>query len=53
MNTLGQIVHQVYQGALDGEGTFRLQTGDMQPGIYLLRVQAGDQVKTQTILLAR
>jgi len=52
-NALGQLVTTLFEGALEGEGIFHWKTVNMQPGVYFLRVQAGDQVQTKAVLLAR
>ncbi|MBK8557840.1 MAG: T9SS type A sorting domain-containing protein [Lewinellaceae bacterium] len=58
-NSLGQLVRDQKVDQPERSGTdnedyyFRMQTSGLQQGMYFLRVQAGHEIKTQTLILTR
>jgi len=53
INTLGQTVAQLYNGAIDGEMAFQWRPYQVAAGVYFLRVSTEGKVLTQTIVLNR
>jgi len=53
INTLGQTVAQLYNGAIDGEMAFQWRPYQVAAGVYFLRVSTEGKVLTQTIMLNR
>ena len=53
LNALGQEVTQLNQGNLVAPGHYQWQAGKAQPGLYFVKVTAGDLVQTKSVVLAR
>jgi hypothetical protein len=53
LNTLGQTVANLHNGLIDGDATYQWRPSQATPGIYFLRVIAGEEVTTKTIVLER
>ncbi len=53
LNTLGQTVATLYNGAMEGDMTFHWRPSQAAAGVYFLRVTAAGKILTQTIVLER
>lgn len=53
LNTLGQTVANLYNGAIDGDMVFHWRPTEAASGVYFLRVSADQTLLTQTIVLER
>ncbi len=53
LNTLGQEVARLNEGQTNGQGRYEWQAGNIQPGMYFVRVQAGQLVQTKPVILVR
>ncbi len=53
LNTLGQEVVTLHEGQATAQGRYEWQAGKAQPGLYFVRVQAGNLVQTKPVVLAR
>ena len=53
LNTLGQTIANLHNGLIEGDATYQWRPSQATPGIYFLRVIAGEEVMTKTIVLER
>lgn len=52
-DVLGQKVRTVTAGSQEGRLTVRIDVSDLSSGMYMLRLKAGDQVRTQRMTVVR
>ncbi len=53
INTLGQTVAQLYNGAIEGDMTFQWRPYQVAAGVYFLRVSTEGEILAETIMLNR
>ncbi len=53
VNAMGQVVSELYKGAIEGDMLFQWHAAQSADGLYFLRLNTGEKVVTQTIVRTR
>jgi hypothetical protein len=53
LNSIGQLVKQYHVNTIKGQNQIKIQTADIRPGMYILRINKGELNLTRKFVIAR